>query len=319
MDYGEKTWEVFSLLNRENIRFRYDKSRRIQIVSNEKDVETIQAANEHIRMIIFSAKLPEEKKQEFALRLGVSSQSLSMYVSPAGNFRYPPRNIVLRAIMLHDDFLNREDANHILMELKHPGLFVNTWNLYENQRNYLIDRVIQFAFERRARYPRREWSLFLDETLARYGMETLFDGADGRLTKEESDILRDWEPGFRDIRATDYSVFRREMRDRIPGDIAEQYLQIRRNLALLYHTQEERIEQESVQRFFASSTNKNSRVGRARIIEMGIAMRCAIDEVNRMLQEANHAHLYPRQADMSELEAIRLLAETGGQFNKISL
>lgn len=319
MGYRAETRKVFSRFNQESVGLRYDDAERvIRIVFDEEDVKAIQPANERIRLIIFNAKLPEEKKKEYAARLKISCQVLSMFVTDKEDFRYPPRDVVLRALLLCDDLserapLSREEVNHALMELKHPGLFVNTWNRYENRRNYLIDLALQFAFERRTRCKGRKWSRFLDAVLNRYRMKPLFDnaGTEEPLTDEERGVIDGWEQGFRNIRATDYSDFRKEMRNRLPGNVAERHERIRRNLADLHG---EQIEQESVQRFFAKSTNPNSRVGRMRIIEMGIAMRCAVDEVNRMLQEANRAHLYPLQADMEELEAIRRIMEKGKEF-----
>ena len=173
--YYDGSNNVFRILKDAETEIRQEKA-YVRIVSGQKDVEMIELepVSRQILCVIFDAKLPDEKKQEYARRLGVSPQSLSMYVSERCNFRPPKRDVILRSLLLRRQILEISQIDHILMELKYPGLYENTWNIIENRRNCLLRRVFDFARSENSAGGNRdetEWSLFWQRALCYYDIQ----------------------------------------------------------------------------------------------------------------------------------------------------
>lgn len=311
--YNEQTMKKINLLAKNDVEIAHDEQHHILIKTAEEEWMNLRS-NERAQKILLEAQQSEEKKKEFAERLGITPQELSMYMTTRSNFRPPKRDIILIATLSRKTMPSVRDFNHILMELKQPGLFTYTYDKMENRRNQLLILLIQYMEQNPVDVSERV--AFVSGVFRYLGADAL----DKNKAKEPEELemivgtkrLQDWKDILMQVGECDFSTKRRQYRARFAArntiDGSAQsciHDRILKNLERIRGQEYALYTLERVQEFFGKPTNPKSRVPRMIIIDMGIGMECTLDEINNMLAEANRGLLYPGTWDEDEVQAIQ--------------
>lgn len=265
---------------------------------------------EKISEEVDGARRQGEFNNRLAPRIGVYPSELSNMISPSAkkkNYQGVMVNIFLETPRIP----TAREANHTLMMLRQPCLYLDSHNRQINRRNCVIRLVLDYAAEQTAggRRDDRSWVLFLQDVLNRFDLPltwrpALKDRAAFEKNRKpfdptpaDQELLDRCEEALADINFRDYTRFRTLLREKYAPD----GLSVSRFSRLLY----ERIRQfdpyalseRTVASFFAGNMDaEQNKCTREGVIDIAIAMGCTLEEVNRLLQDINEAVLYPRSS-----------------------
>ncbi len=296
--YGNDTKVTMTRLTNESVRIIQDRNSYVIISGSDGSWQiTNPTGRDRAEELLTTGREAGESGKDYAKRLGISPQELSMFKARASNFRVPGRDVVLKAILGRDPVPDEKAVEHILMELHHPGLFTSTYDLGVNRRN----EVLRAVFSRLRETPVEDPILFASYTLSALGLPDL------GLKNTDPDAVAEWA-GNPEIEA-----FLEECRQRMSlvsySDFSNKRADFRKNYIeshgltekslpyiydQLFYEGDQTCSVNVIQDFFGRMTRPRSRSARDTIIEMGIKMGCSLGQINLMLVEANYALLYPR-------------------------
>ncbi len=314
--YGNDTKVTMNMLHSASVRIAQDRNAYVTITDSDQAFKIVNpSGRDRAEDLLTAGREEGETGKEYARRLGITPQELSMFKARASNFRVPRRDIVLKAILGRSPVPDEGVVDHILMELHHPGLFTSTYDLEANRRNEVLRAV--FSWLRTHVLP--DHILFASFILDRLGLPDL------DLKDVDYSVFADWarEPeGVRfleDCRArmdlVSYSDFSSRRADLRQAFIEREHLEGKSMPYVydqLYYKGQQTCSVNVIQDFFGRMTRPRSRSARDTIIEMGIKLGCDLAGINTMLVEANYALLYPRSFFQFDVLAYRRLCEENG-------
>lgn len=260
---------------------------------------------------VYSAQKPGETRKQYAERLNHHPPQLSQYCS----IREPRKlhqDTVVQIVLQYERVPSVSDVEHILMELNQPQLSLNTCDNDRNQRNLVIRRVLErAAAETEAGAPQRDWFALLSGTLIYLGLPKPRHGVAVKLSEEDRLWAESLKPELAQLTPCDYTLYRRELLEKYGNDIASTYNAVFQHIRnrMLADDPEGALTQELINTCFANRMDKQrNRLARTPLIRIFTALGCDVDEINRVLREANHPILYPRYGDAEERELCRRAA-----------
>lgn len=301
-EYGDNTNRYFNALCEGRVTLEQVGDRQnVLIVDGDSTTDPVNTIRqilpsyEHIKMILLYSREDKETLRSYAERIGMHYPELSMYTARNPK-RHIPRSAVIKTLLSRSLVPNASEVGHILMELRLPGLFTKTYDKNENLRNYVMACFFEYASSESAKGNEQPWRQLLQSALAYYGCEkTVWQKLNSEpVTKKDSEmaLFESWRDGFQKIQSSDisYTPFRVEMR--------EQYAAFHENVrpGAFYRRVCERypcFTYEYVASFFSAMDINHNRCSRDSIIKLGLFMECTLEEINRMLMEANQARVYP--------------------------
>lgn len=220
----------------------------------------------------------------------IEPNQLSMLIRP-GYKNKVNRNIVLCALLIPRKPVSLDKANHILMELGHPGLYDKTGTYRENIRNRMLMNIFEYAQENEC--PRDRWLFLANDILRKMDLKPLFREKNPRsivLSQEEEQLLEVWKASAQAVCSTDgYMEFRRDCFDRYCG-----WRGLSITAAQNRISQKALIGIDSVKNILcASEMSAKTRSSRPTLMWMAIELGCDLDEGNRILMETGFPLLYP--------------------------
>lgn len=302
--YKDGTMQIIRQLGERDVEIVQNSDTVVLRVSSQDFEKIMPSDGDRARDVILSPKLDNETKKALAERYGVDPATLSK-VTAVYRYKPPTRDLVLCAILQQSPVPTVNEASHILMQMRHPGLFTETSYKKENQRNWLLIQIIQQAQDQPC--PGENWQDYAESVLACFGMKRLSNRPVSMDFSDEQKVLMDrWRQELESIGYTDYCALRKVYL----GDYRHrQGLQNRGGQAEAYRQLSEKsgifLDRFSV--LFGNMLNGNSKGSREVVIDLAVAMGCTLKETNRMLLQINEALLYPNRADKTELEWVRQL------------
>ena len=296
--YGNDTRMTMNRITSESVRIIQDHNSYVIISAEDSTWQIVNpTGRDRAEDLLASGRGAGESGKDYARRLGISPQELSMFKAHASNFRVPGRDVVLKVILGTCPIPDEQAVEHILMELLHPGLFTSTYSLPENRRNEALRCIFAWLREHEC----GDSILFASFVLRELGLADLhvknadysvFDSwketaqADAFLSECRNRISLVSYCDFSNKRADFRAAFikREGLEDKALPYIYDQ----------LYYKGDQTCSVNVIQDFFGRMTRPRSRSARDTIIEMGIKMGCSLEDINLMLLEANYALLYPR-------------------------
>lgn len=311
--YGNDTKVTMARLTSESVRIIQDRNSYVIISGIDGSWQiTNPTGRDRAEELLTTGREAGESGKDYAKRLGISPQELSMFKAHASNFRVPGRDVVLKAILGRDPVPDEKAVEHILMELHHPGLFTSTYDLEVNRRN----EVLRAVFSRLRDTPVEDRILFASCTLSALGLPDL------GLKNTSPETVAEW------ARDPEIALFLEECRQRMTlvsysdfsnrrADFRQNYIKARglgdKSLPFIYdqlfYEGDQTCSVNVIQDFFGRMTRPRSRSARDTIIEMGIKMGCSLGQINLMLVEANYALLYPRSFFQFDVIAFSRIAQ----------
>lgn len=312
--YGNDTKVTMARLTSESVRIIQDRNSYVIISGTDGSWQiTNPTGRDRAEELLTTGREAGESGKDYAKRLGISPQELSMFKAHASNFRVPGRDVVLKAILGRDPVPDEKAVEHILMELHHPGLFTSTYDLEVNCRN----EVLRAVFSRIRDTPVEDRILFASCTLSALGLPDL------GLKNTSPETVAEW------AKDPEVAKFLEECRQRMSlvsysdfsnrrADYRQNYIQTHalsdKSLPFIYdqlfYEGDQTCSVNVIQDFFGRMTRPRSRSARDTIIEMGIKMGCSLGQINLMLVEANYALLYPRSFFQFDVIAFSRIAQT---------
>ena len=232
-----------------------------------------------------------------------------------------PRDFILIGLLMMEQVYNSTDVSHALMEVGHPGLFTRTYNREENIRNYVLGKMFDMISRETKDTPQNEvvWPQFANHVLKHLDLPTLAKHAgDPRmLTNEQMSEADAWlEEAERSCGHVNYMVHRRHLFERsgktvqtlaalscASYDSCNDLLKGEIPITLGRSVEEDGQD--------CSSTGTHSNRGRRdSLIWLGYALDCSLEQVNQMLEEANHALIYPPIEQMDDTAFIGIIRNT---------
>lgn len=266
---------------------------------------------EKIEEEIDAARRDGEYNNRLAPRIGIYPSELTNLVSPSPRKkRY--QSVMVNIFLETPRIPDAKTADHTLMMLRQSCLYLDSYDLQINQRNYIIRCVLDYGAEQTARggADGRNWVLFMQDVLRYFNLPGTWRPAKKERAAyelgrkdfvpdgEEKLLLAQWEEGLKKIGKRDYTDFRGAMKRKYEP---EREMSASRYSRILIN----RIEQfapyvlteRTVASFFAGSMDSDqNKCTREGVITIGIAMGCSLEEINRLLQDINEAVLYPRSS-----------------------
>lgn len=312
--YGNDTRMTMNRITSESVRIIQDHNSYVIISAEDSTWQIVNpTGRDRAEDLLASGRGAGESGKDYARRLGISPQELSMFKAHASNFRVPGRDVVLKAILGRDPVPDEKAVEHILMELHHPGLFTSTYDLEVNCRN----EVLRAVFSRIRDTPVEDRILFASCTLSALSLPDL------GLKNTSPETVAEW------AKDPEVAKFLEECRQRMSlvsysdfsnrrADYRQNYIQTHalsdKSLPFIYdqlfYEGDQTCSVNVIQDFFGRMTRPRSRSARDTIIEMGIKMGCSLGQINLMLVEANYALLYPRSFFQFDVIAFSRIAQT---------
>ncbi len=265
---------------------------------------------EKISEEVDSARRQGEFNNRLAPRIGMYPSELSNMISPSAkkkNYQGVMVNIFLETPKIP----TAREADHTLMMLRQPCLYLDSYNEQINRRNCVIRLVLDYAAEQTAGGHRddRSWVLFLQDVLTQFDLPltwrpALKDRANFAKTRkpfsptgDDLALLDRCREALAGVHAQDYTRNRTILREKYsPAGMS-----VSRYSQLLYEriAQFDRyaLSERTVASFFAGNMDaEQNKCTREGVIDIAVAMGCTLEEVNRLLQDINEAVLYPRSS-----------------------
>lgn len=323
--YGDDTWEVFNAYKAGTVSRSVapDGKLRISITSGDEEIVLLQdPLHEHVSLTLFCAKETDEKRGEYAQRLYLNQSEFPKWTAVL-NPQKMPWETLLHVMLLMPKLPTLAQADHIFMELGLPGLLTRTCDLEENKRNYVIRNFFVYAATLKEETPRRNRIALLQHALMACELKLTIRKSKQALvlaavepTEEELALFGAWKAALGRLTAQDYGEFRKELLGRYMkknhfSEICTALEQIQFALSIRFPRENgEAYDIERITKFFHSMDIKQRNKGkRDWIIHIGIVMACSLEDINRMLREANCAYLYPHSCDPHELSLIEKLTK----------
>lgn len=252
-----------------------------------------------------------QKAQTIYKRFGITP---SAYCMVTKGTRPMTRDMAINCLFSYDRLPTVDDANHLLTELRQPGLFTNTKSYgrenHVNERNYVIKCVLGWA-----NAIQQEWA---DEILPRNVswigfLQTVLDAAGFQRTLREK----------ANVYVPDMGDFSPDVQ-RLIEDLSERAKKITSNQTHLRQAAVERyrmaqglknstqVHQRCMNRIYLTEEHTRKllsdgeRGARDSLILACAFLGCSINEVNQILQQANYALLYPRSMAREERDFLQL-------------
>ena len=241
-----------------------------------------------------------ETQRAMAKRCNCAQSALSNILAEQPK-RPIARTLALRLLLNAKEIPDLNDMNHWLMQLRVPGLYLDTFDARVNQENWMLHDIVDYAQNQPC--PGSSW---FEVSCFHFRQKHLFLFSEPgpEFLHLPQSLERQMAQTCRllpVIDGVDYSVYRRQLLDRymnqnqIRGRHPYQEAYRRLNMRIA-------ISPESIPKLFMGSNTKSSHGSRRTLIELAIEMNCSLDETNRLLREANYALLYPKFSDETELE-----------------
>ncbi len=306
MQYGDRTWQIFSALTHRNLQIAEENGQLILRISEQDFDLQMQKYGQILDRLLEEARRPHEKKKELAQRLQVDKTILSAALSDKTP-RKLKRDIILSVLFLIRPLPTVDQVNHKLMELMQPGLFTETAFIAENQRNWVLYHIFEYGQDHNC--PAESWLEYANAALHYFEMQPLIPGECRLiLSPEQTQMLDQWSSAIESVGTCDFSVMRndalKEYRYRHGLDTHSGKQEAVRRLA-----EQTQISQASVESIFGRMTNKNSNVHPDTLIPVLAAMGCTLRQVNKMLMQANRALVYYSSRSEYDLRWIRVLMQ----------
>lgn len=306
--YHNDTLRILDALHNNHLNIA-EKDGFLVVSLTDTDFEAILPTNvDRASSILTLIQRPGENRKTLALRLNTDPSTLSTATSETRNRRFS-RNIVLASILWIDPIPDPDEANHILMQMGRPGLFLRTYDNRENRRNWVLHSILTYAQSHPC--PVNNWLEFANGILHTCGMHLINTRKKTLpplpvITPHIRQLAEQWATESRQLQAVNFSIKRNHFFNRFCqerhytgyGSILEAKQDI---------TNQALVSISVVNDMLGAYTNKNSNIGRESLIPIAIAMNCSFREINQMLLEGNRALLYPNTSDEMELAWIRAM------------
>lgn len=266
---------------------------------------------EKISEEVDAARRNGEFNNRLAPRIGLYPSELSNMISPSAKKKYY-QGVMVNIFLENAVIPNAKDADHTLMMLRQPCLYLDSYDKRINQRNCVIRQVLDYAAEQTAqgRKDNRNWVLFLQDVLEYFCLPLTWRPARKdraaferyhkpfEPTPQEQALLDRCEAELRRIDARDYTNFRAALKQKYapnPNMSVSSYSRILYDRIRQFDPYA--LSERTVASFFAGNMDaEQNKCTREGVIDIGIAMGCTLDEINRLLQDINEAILYPRSS-----------------------
>lgn len=306
MQYGDKTWQIFSALTHRNLQIAVENGQMVLKVSEQDFQMQMQRYGQILDRLLEEARQPHEKKKELAQRLQVDKTILSAALSEK-NPRKLKRDIILSVLFLIRPLPTVDQVNHKLMELMQPGLFTETAFIRENRRNWVLFRILEYGQDHGC--PAENWLEYANAVLQFHEMAPLVPGeCRFELPEDQIRMLEQWKPSIAALDICDFSIMRnealKEYRYRNGLDRHKGKQETFQRLS-----EQTQVSVASIESMFGRMSNKNSNVHPDTLIPVLAAMGCTLNQVNEMLMQANRALVYHSSRSEYDLGWIRVLIE----------
>lgn len=298
--YGDQTAKVLDQLT----------DRQLQMAQREGETSpyladgSFQRMSERTEHVLRRIKRPGEKKKELARRLHIGEDTLSRSTSRKSS-RKLTRNQVLTILFELKPLPTCDQADHLLMELGRPGLFIRTAQKKVNQRNMMLRKILEYAAT--AQCPVRGWSVYANLVLEKNGMECLF-----KFTEDEPEILpvdhhvfiEQWEEEVMCLCEAEYAWLPKQLFNRFVERMGQDYYGgIGPAEEMLAKAAKADINRIKVLR----STEKEvpESIDRHTLLEILASMGSTLEEANMILLLYDKELLYPNRNDDEELKLVR--------------
>lgn len=300
---------IFQALSHRQLLMSEENGTIILTIPEEKFQQILPRESQHAEAVLARIVRKGESRKELARRLNTEPSTLSAATS-ATRRRRLPRNVALASLLWLDPLPSPDEANHLLMELEQPGLFLQTYSKRENRRNWLIHNVLTYAKDNAA-CPCESWLDFTNHVLKHCHQELIETNKYCFEPKQDfpetlKGLADKWNRTADGLTATDYSIKRQHYLDRYREK--EELLGYGgRQLAFECLDEQTHSGISVICSMFGSLTNKNSNIAREKLIAIAAALGCTYRETNEMLMESNRALLYPNNSNGEELKWIQMM------------
>ena len=266
---------------------------------------------EAVEQRVYSAQRPGETKKQYAERLNHHPPQLSQYCSI-----WEPRKLhqetVVQIVLQYDRVPSVEDVDHMLMELNQPQLSLNTCDVDKNKRHLLIRRLLERAAAETETAPTgKDYFGILTAAMARLGLGKPRHGKPAALSAGDAAWVDSLKTELAGLGSCDYTVYRRALLEKYGAPIGDTYTAVFAHIRsrMLADDPESALSPELIAVCFGNRMDlQRNRLARTPLIRIFTALGCTLDEINRVLREANHPILYPRYGDAEERELCRRAA-----------
>ena len=318
-EYGVNTYRYFEALREGNATLEQIGDRQYVLVVDGNDTEDpveairqILPGYEHIKMILLYAREDDETLHKYAERVALYAPELTMFTARDPQ-RHVTRNAVINTLLSRRQIPDASEVGHILMELRMPGLFTETYDKAANLRNYVMVRFFEYASSESAKGEDRPWMYLLQSALSYYGCKNTvrkrFLPPETAQTNGDVERFEEWRDGFQKIQSAkeiSYQAYRVQMRNQYAthhGNIKPEAFYTAMSKHYGYYTQE------YVKSFYSAMDVTHNKCSRDCMIDFGIYMECGLAEINRMLMETNNAFVYPLSSWQNEREYAQKIAK----------
>lgn len=310
--YGDETTHMIAMLASRQLRMAEEGGSMTMSLEDGSFTKALLKLSQRTGQVLEQIREPGEKRYQLARRLHMAPATLTRSVSEV-NPRQLTRNSVLTILLWMEPLPTCDEADHLLMELAHPGLFTRTGWGEVNRRNQVLRRVLDYA--RTNPCPVGSWGDCANLILEHFGMEMLYepDPEDPQsLPWELYGELEQWRRELGYLKEANYKKTRNDFYDRY---IMEKKLDRYggRGAAADELAQTARVSLSRVNDMFVQDMDKSRRVSREVIIRIACAMGCTLHETNLMLLEGNEELLYPNRSNEQELEWVQCLEQNRRQ------
>lgn len=305
--YGDDTWKIFKALTKQNLKIAEENGKTYLKIPEEDFACQMRKYNQIAEELLNAVRKPCEKNRELAQRLHVNQSILSAATSEKGK-RKLTRDVVLSALFSLPSVPTVDQVNHKLMELRVPGLYTETAFERENQRNWILYQILEYAGDGKV-CPMGSWKEYANAVLKALELETLICGEENcELPEKEKARVEEWRSRIDSIGSVDFTLVRRMhlQNYRIKNGLDRHGGKI---MAFERLESETGIPLTTVESVFGTLSNRNSNVNPDTLIPVMTVIGCTLNEVNEMLLQANRELVYYASCDEYMLRWIGRLME----------
>lgn len=302
--YGDETIKILDQLTDGQLQMAQREGETSPYLADGSFQRTLQRMSERTEHVLRRIKRPGEKKKELAKRLHMREDTLSRSTSRK-NSRKLTRNQVLTILFELQPRPTCDQADHLLMELGHPGLFIRTAKKKVNQRNMMLRKILEY--DPTGQCPVRGWSVYANLVLEKTGMDCLFKSAEDEteiLPKNHHVLVAQWQEEVMCLDEAEYAWLPKQLFNRFVERIGQDYYggigPAEEKLAEAAKADINRVK--AIRR---TAKEEPEAIDRRTLLPMLVSMGCTLQEANMILLLYDKELLYPNRNDEEELEWVR--------------